>query len=81
MFLITVNNTDEAHVNEMNYTICEALQGWEAFKNNEVVVTPVAKDDATGNYGFSIFVGPDKPDQKSAPWIDVDDIDEVYRKL
>jgi hypothetical protein len=80
MFLITVNNANEDHVNEMNNEICEALSGWKAFKENEVMVTPVVKNDATGNYGFSIFVGPDKPDQTSAPWIDIDDIDEAYRK-
>lgn len=80
MILITISNHDKDHVDDMNYKICEALSGWKAFKENEVVVTPVAKNNATGNYGFSVFVGPDKPDQKSAPWIDIDDIDEAYRK-
>ena len=80
MFLITINNADESHVNEMNNKICEALSGWKAFKENEVMVTPV-KNVADGTYGFSIFVGPDKPDQTCAPWIDVNDIDEAYRKL
>jgi len=80
MILITISNTNKDHVDDMNYQMCKAFSGWDAFKNNDVVVTPVIKDDTTGNYGFSIFVGPDNPDQKSAPWIDISDIDEVYRK-
>ncbi len=79
MILITISNADKDHVDDMNYKICEAFSGWKAFKDNEVVVTPVAKDDATGNYGFSVFVGPDNPEQKCAPWIEIDDLDEVYR--
>lgn len=78
MILITVSNDNKDHVEDMNHTICEALAGWDAFKNNEVVVTPVTENKQTGNYSFNVFVGPDKPEK--AVWIQTDNIDEAYRK-
>jgi hypothetical protein len=79
MLLITVSNTDEKIVDEMNYKICEAFSGWNAFKDNDIIVTPVSQKD-DGTYQFDVFVGPDKPNQESAPWIKIDKLDEAYRK-
>lgn len=40
--------------NEDVYEMCEALAGWEAFRDNKIVVT-----DAEGSEGCLLIIGPD----------------------
>lgn len=80
MILITYANADKTKAESDNQVLCQALAGWDAFINNEVSIGPVEK--IYGNqYGFNIFVGPEPADDvKSVPWLEVNDVDEAYRK-
>lgn len=77
MFFITYRNDSKEEAQYQNDSMCESMKGWSAFINDEVVVSPVKKYG--DKYGFNVYVGPENPNQKSAPWIEVFDIDEVYK--